>query len=156
MQLVDPRFEQEFARRLRQELDAVDVPSRPFRPVPRRWLPVRQIAVAVVAALTLSAVAGVITGSANPSVWAQKARQVFGIQFSPLVIPTSSASPSPSKATVPVRQSSPTPSPEREPGDATPSPSRTESPEPHDAESPEPSGSGEHPSPSPDGSRESG
>jgi hypothetical protein len=151
MQLVDRRFEQEFARRLRQELDGVDIPTRPFRPVPRRWLPLRTIAVAIAATLALSVVAGVITGSANPIVWTQKARQVLGIEAAPLVIPSQPASPSPSKAAAPVKQASATPSPEREAGDATPSPSHTQSPEPRETESPEPSRS-----PSSGGGGESG
>jgi hypothetical protein len=69
MQLVDRRFEDEFARRLRQELDAVDVPSRPFRPLSVTGRPIRPMVMAAVLALAHTVVLGAITGSADPSAW---------------------------------------------------------------------------------------
>src|SRR6266851_5174513 len=90
MQLVDRRFEQEFARRLRQELDAIDIPSRPLRTVSAARRAIRPMVMAAVLALALSAALGAITGSASPSAWGewvQKTMHAVGIQPAPGLLP---------------------------------------------------------------------
>jgi hypothetical protein len=157
MQLVDRRFEQEFARRLRRELDAIDVPSRPFPPLATSRLPIRTIVIAAAGALALSAAVGAITGSANPGAWGgwvQKTMHAVGIAASPSLIPTPppAASPTPSPATVKLVAKSPAAVPGREPGEATSSSTSHESPEPTQSEPPESSQAspGRTSSPTPD------
>ncbi len=105
---MDGSFEQALIRRLRADLDALNVavpavPDYSGRPSLRHlWAVARPLALAVAAALLLGSVAALASGSPNPKVWVTEAEHSLGIQA---------------------------PDDESAPG-AAPSPRRSESPDP--------------------------
>jgi hypothetical protein len=139
MLLVDRRFEQEFARRLRRELDSIDIPSRPFAPAVPRRLPLRSFLLAATIAVGLSAavagaVSGAVTGNPDPRTLVQRIFQGEGDEGPATSLLPSPESP-PAKAAVPVKHSpAAIPTQKPEPGEATPLPNHRESPEPHESE----------------------
>ena len=122
MQALD-RFEELFSRRLRQELDALDVrtPMRP-RTTGGRWVRTfwiaRPLAVAVIATIALAGLATAVTASPDPAQWIQPAAWQRGLGVVP-------ASPTPTPHSKP--SESPAPSSSREPAES-PEPGATEAP----------------------------
>jgi hypothetical protein len=101
MQTLRP-FEADLARRLRNELDAVEVraparlPASRARVVTRDWVRL-PLAVALVAALALGALAAAVTRSADPALWVQPASWQRALGEAP---PTPAVSPTPPPSTV--------------------------------------------------------
>ena len=85
MEQVNSSFEQALTRRLRAELDALNVavPAVPGYSGPRSlayvWAVGRPLALAVAAALLLGSVAAFASGSPNPKVWVTEAEHSLGI-----------------------------------------------------------------------------
>lgn len=85
MEQVNRSFEQALTRRLRAELDALNVavPAVPGYSGPRSfayvWAVGRPLALAVAAALLLGSVAAFASGSPNPKVWVTEAEHSLGI-----------------------------------------------------------------------------
>ena len=133
MQALGP-FEEVFSRRLRQELDALDVrtPMR-RRPIGRGWLRTfwiaRPLAVAAIATIALAGLATAVTASPDPAQWVQPGAWERALGVAP-------ASPSPTPHSQP--SETPEPSSSQEPSDS-PKPGVTENP---DSPAAEPS---EHP-----------
>ena len=139
-------FEEEFGRRLRRELDGVEVPAP--RPLPARpagprftWI-ARPLAIGLAATLALAALAASVTHSPDPGRWVQPGvwmRAIGGAPDSPATTPATEPSPSaePSQSAEPSERPQ-TQSPEPEPSDR-PGPSA----EPR--ESPDPGGAHESP-----------
>lgn len=174
MELVGGPFDEVFAARLREELDAVQVAHPPGVPlqrprgvfaVPRLTGRPFALAAAAGAAVALAMTASFATGSANPGVWVGTAARVLGVPFGQS--PTGSPAPPASQVASPGRLQSPESEPTSSPGshrtDSSPEPRETEparqsprppqSPEPDDPSpsprhSPSP-GTGPSPSPSP-------
>jgi hypothetical protein len=137
-------FEEALSRRIRAELDAlnVTVPAVPvysghrsFRHV---WAVARPLALAMAAALVLASVAVFASGSPNPKVWVTEAEHSLGIQT-----PDDEFPPGATQSPRPSKSSEPGESPEPGDGGSVPAASRpepTEKPttEPVERQTPEP------------------
>ena len=144
-------FEEVFSRRLRQELDALDVhtplPPRSIgRPSPARFWIARPLAVALITAIALAGLATAVTASPNPARWVQPGawQRAFGAgpaASSPTPRTESSESPEPSRSAEPSESPEPketeTPTgPRSEPTERPDSPEASQSPEPRESEAP--------------------
>lgn len=138
-------FEEELGRRLRLELDAVEVPAprplaRPGQVSRALWI-ARPLAAGLAATLALAALAASVTHSPDPSRWVQPGVWMKAIGVAP-----------PSPAATPADEASPSAEPS-----ATAEPSErpaAESPEPEASERPGPSAEPRE-SPEPGATRES-
>jgi hypothetical protein len=150
MELMDGSFEGVLTRRLRAELDALNVAVPAVSPADSRrgamryvWAVGRPLVIALAVALLLGSVAAFASGSPNPASWVRDAERSLGIPFADDKSPNGSEK-SPSSAA-----QSPTPvddrgepvGSEREPAE-TPQPSEHHSPEPAEHDSAPPSGDG--------------
>lgn len=135
-------FEEEFRRRLQEELDAVTV-RLPPPPLPRHrrlggyYGIARPLAMATVAALALGLLAASVTGSPDPSQWVQPGvwMRALGVAPpSPQATPSPSAEPSPSEDAA----QSPEPAESSQPESPEPEPSERSgsSPEPRESDRP--------------------
>lgn len=159
MQAVD-RFEVGMARRLRAELDALEVrlPAPAYRLRGSHSLPplrvMRPLAFATAALVALAALATAVTRSPDPARWVQPSvwMQSFGIapaSPTPSSPRTDEAAPSESPEAQPAAE--PT-SPEREPSESPGTSSREhESPEPRESQPPSTGGSSPPTGEGPDG-----
>jgi len=142
------QFEETFSRRLRQELDALEVRT-PARPQPtgtprlRYFWIARPLAVAVIATIALAGLATAVTASPDPGQWVQPERwqRAFGIApVSPSPTPRTKPSESPEPSDSAEPSDSPEPksqsSPQAEPSERPESPESSQSPEPRDSEAP--------------------
>jgi len=136
-------FEETFTRRLRAELDAVDV-RVPVRTTPGRrlaagrfWI-ARPLAVALIAAIALGVLAASVTRSPDPGRWIQPGvwMRALGVAPPPSPEATQTAAPSPSPSDKLEPTQSPEPestarpgSPESEPSERPSSPGARESPD---------------------------
>jgi len=123
-------FENELGRRLRAELDALDVRTPPMtvaRPRTGYLRAARPLAIALIAALALAALATSVTRSPDPGRWIQP-----GVWMRAIGVAPPSPQPSPSARE---ESPSPEPSPSAEPSERPEPPS----PEPEPSERPGPS-----------------
>jgi hypothetical protein len=178
MELVGRPFDEVFAARLREELDAVQVAQPPGVPrqLPRGLFAVPRfagrpfaLAAAAGAAVALAMTASFATGSPNPGVWVGTAARVLGVPFgqSPVASPAPPESQVASPGRLQTPESEPTSSPGSHRSDGSPDPRETDPahqsprpsqspehddprPSPHNSPSPSTSsGTGPSPSPSP-------
>ena len=142
MQAVDS-FERNFARRLRAELDGIDVRTPAARPAPRTrrgrafWRVARPLALAMAATVAFAALATAATGSPEPGQWLRPSE--WTSRFNPpLVTPSDepAAAPSPSEAVEPSENPAQSPATEHEPSESPSSGQHRESPEPAGSEGP--------------------
>lgn len=150
MQIVG-HFEEVFGRRLREELDALDVrtPMRP-RTGGTRWMRTlwiaRPLAGALIATIALAGLATAVTASPDPARWIQPGAWQRGLgvaPWSPSPTPHSepSESPEPSSSAEPSESSEPRAtevpaSPRSEPTERPESPEPSQSAEPRETEAP--------------------
>jgi outer membrane biosynthesis protein TonB len=147
MRALEP-FEGAFSRRLRQELDALDIRTPPRRQAgararPRYFWIARPLAVAVIVTIALAGLATAVTASPDPSRWIQPAawQRAFGIApTSPSPTPRTEPSESPEPSSSAEPGESPEPqapsSPRAEPSEHPESPESSQSPEPRESEAP--------------------
>jgi hypothetical protein len=144
-------FDEVFGRRLRRELDALEIrtPAR-LRPTPaprlRYFWIARPLAVAVIATIALAGLATAVTASPDPARWIQPDawQRAFGVApASPSPTPHAepSESPEPSSSAEPsespeATESAEPSSPKAEPSDHPESPESSRSPEPGESEAP--------------------
>ncbi|HET7466093.1 MAG TPA: hypothetical protein VFL29_05460 [Candidatus Dormibacteraeota bacterium] len=142
MQAVDT-FEGTFARRLRAELDGLDVRTPAARPALRHrrrravWRVARPLALAMAATIAFAGLATAATGSPDPGQWLRLSQ--WTSHFNPPVVTPSdepAARPSPSEAAEPSEKPAQSPDTEREPSDSPSSGQHPESPEPSGSEGP--------------------
>ena len=150
MQAVGP-FEEVFSRRLRQELDALDVrtPIR-RRPIGGGWLRTfwiaRPLAIAAIATIALAGLATAVTASPDPAQWVQPGawQRALGVApASPRPTPHAEPSESPEPSSSHEPSESPAPQateipagPDAEPSEKPQSPQASQSPEPGESEAP--------------------
>jgi hypothetical protein len=125
MGVMDSSFERALTRRLRSELNAVNVAvPAATRPYSRRgdmrylWAVGRPLAVGLAAALLLGSVAAYASGSPNPAVWVKTAERSLGIQppdDKTPIGPKASPSPHPTESPDRTERSAQPSGPEREP-----------------------------------------
>ena len=138
MQAVD-RFELGLVRRLRAELDALDVrlPAPAYGRRGSRRRPafglIRPLAIAAAAVIALAALATAVTRSPDPALWVQPSVWMHAFGVGP-----SSATPTTSQPDE-AMPASPEAKPSTEPANAEPEPSETPGTSPREHESPEPS-----------------
>jgi hypothetical protein len=157
MDFVDGSFEASLTRRLRAELDALDVAtaavspqSRRIRPVRIVWTIGRPLALALALALLLGSVAALASGSTDPSQWVREAKSSLGLPPSDDEGNPSGVQASPSPHAEDSPETTETPEPAEggtQPG--TPEREAPESPEPTEHRTPEPSSPGDSRSPEP-------
>ncbi len=144
MQVVG-QFEEHFSRRLRQELDALEVRTPPRR-IPgatsrhgRFWI-ARPLAVAAIAAMAFAGLATAVTASPNPAHWVEPGawERAFGVApASPTPTPHAEPSESPERSSSAEPSESPeSPTPKAEPSEHPESPESGQSPEPRESEGP--------------------
>jgi hypothetical protein len=129
VEMSEAVFEQALARRLREELDALDAAAPASRPTPVRAMRLALgsvAAMAVGAALLLGTVAVFASGSPDPRVWMREAQHSLGVplvgEHSPMAV---QSSPEPSSEP---ESSAPAASAEHE--SSSPAAMERESPEP--------------------------
>jgi hypothetical protein len=134
MELTRP-FEDDLRRRLRAELDAVEIrtPVRDRRvPAPGYLRPWRPLAVALIASLALGALAAAVTKSPDPARWVQPAVWARALGDAPPSTSGTPASPAPPQAVEP--EESPTPAVTEQPSRETePAESRLSRPQATDS-----------------------
>lgn len=144
MQVVG-QFEEQFSRRLRQELDALEVRTPPRRTRsaisgPGRFWIARPLAVAAIAAIALAGLATAVTASPNPARWVEPGawERAFGVApASPTPTPHAEPSESPEQSSSAEPSESPeSPTPKAEPSEHPESPESGQSPEPRESEGP--------------------
>ncbi len=139
VEISEGAFDQALAKRLRQELDALDVAAPAPRPQPLRAMRLAlgsMAAMAVGAALLLGTVAVFASGSPDPRVWLRAAQHSLGVplvgEHSPLAVqssPESAPEPESFAPAATAERESPNPAEvERE----SPQPARPEAPQPAD------------------------
>lgn len=159
MQVVD-RFEVGVSRRLRAELDALEVrlPAPTYRERGSRSLPafglLRPLAIAAAAAIALAALATAVTRSPDPARWIQPGVWMHALGVGPAAPTPATSQPdeaAPSESPEAQPKAEPT-GPEREPSE-TPggSSGEHESPEPRESGSPSTGGSSPPAREGPDG-----
>ena len=137
---MDSSFEQSLTRRLRAELDVLNVavPAVPDdsgdRSLKYLWAVARPLALAVAAAMLLGSVAAFASGSPNPKVWVTEAEHALGIQApDDEIAPGAAPSPHPSESPEPGEDHAVPPGSRGEPSDKpTTEPVEHRSPEPAD------------------------
>ena len=139
---MDRSFEAALTKRLRAELDALDVAAPAAKPQFRRSAPMRYVwtvgrplALTLAVALLLGSVAALASGSPDPSQWVIDAKRSLGLP------PTDDETPF-------GLQASPSPHPSESP-EPRESPESSEPAEPAEHRSPEPSSTDDHHSPEP-------
>ena len=147
MQAID-WFETAFARRLREELDAVRVEAPPL-PAPAARLTLmppfgllRPVAFALASALALAALATAVTRSPDPSIWVQPAVWMHALGVGPEPATTAPKVDTGVPAS-PTERAEPRST--AEPGESSPASTVHESPEPHESEGPSSTGGGSPP-----------
>jgi outer membrane biosynthesis protein TonB len=144
-------FEEVFSRRLRRELDELDVrtPLRPRATGPR-WLKTfwvaRPLAVAAIATIALAGLATAVTASPDPAQWVQPGawQRALGVApASPSPTPKTEPSESPEPSGTAEPSESPEPrateiptNPKAEPSESPEAPESSQSPEPRESEAP--------------------
>ncbi len=144
------QFEDTFGRRLRQELDALEVRTPVMRarttaaaPRLRYFWIARPLAVAVIVTIALAGLASAVTASPDPARWIQPGawQRAFGVApASPTPTPRAEPTESPEPSSSAEPSESPEPresaSPKAEPSEHPESPESSQSPEPRESEAP--------------------